>query len=75
VSKEPNKRKGEEDKTYFRSNRVIVMNGRYYFMTRENTQEGPFDTRLEAENELNLYIRHMNDPNHLMQQTKDKEKN
>lgn len=73
MSKEPKVRRGEDDKTHFRSNRVVVMNGRYYFMTRENTQEGPFDTRLEAENELNLYIRHMNDPNQLMQKAKDKE--
>lgn len=67
----PKVRNGEDDKTHFRSDRVIVMNGKYFFMTRENTQEGPFDSRLEAENELNLYIRHMNDPNHLMQYKKD----
>ncbi len=58
-------RRGEPDKTHFRSDRIVVMNGRYYFMTRENTQEGPFDSRLEAERELNLYIRHMNDPNRI----------
>ena len=57
---DPKKRVGEDEKTRYRSDRVIVMNGKYYFMTRENTQEGPFDKRLEAENELNLYIRHMN---------------
>jgi len=68
---DPKVRRGEDDKTHFRSDRVIVMNGKYFFMTRENTQEGPFDTRLEAENELNLYIRHMNDPNQLMQYKKD----
>jgi len=58
-------RSGEEDKTHFRSDRVVVMNGSYYFMTRENTQEGPFESRLDAERELNLYIRHMNDPNRI----------
>jgi len=58
-------RAGEDDKTHFRSDRVVVMNGKYYFMTRENTQEGPFDSRLEAERELNLYIRHMTDPNRM----------
>ncbi len=64
---EKKKRKGESDKNHFRSDRIVVMNGKYYFMTREDTQEGPFDSRLEAEQELNLYIRHMNDPNQLMQ--------
>ena len=67
-------RKGEGDKTHFRSDRIVVMNGKYYFMTRENTQEGPFDNRLEAEQELNLYIRHMNDPNQLMQQAQANKK-
>jgi hypothetical protein len=56
-------RTGEDEKNHFRSERIVVMNGQYYFMTRENTQEGPFDSRLDAERELNLYIRHMNDPN------------
>ena len=60
------KRQGEEDKQHFRSDRVIVMNGEYYFMTRENTQEGPFRSRDEAERELNLYIRHMTDPNRIL---------
>lgn len=58
-------RKGEEDKTHFRSDRIVVMNGQYYFMTREQTHEGPFDSRLDAERELHLYIRHMNDPNRI----------
>ncbi len=55
-------RQGEEDKTHFRSDRIVVMNGQFFFMTRENTQEGPFDNRLDAERELMLYIRNMNDP-------------
>ncbi len=55
-------RTGEDDKNHFRSDRVVVMNGQYFFMTRENTQEGPFISRLDAERELTLYIRHMNDP-------------
>ena len=73
MKKESNIRTGEDDKTHFRSDRVVVMNGRYFFMTRENTQEGPFDSRLDAERELNLYIRHMNDPSQLMRKNKDPE--
>lgn len=60
-------RKGEREaeKNHFRSDRIVVMNGRYFFMTRENTQEGPFDSRIEAERELNLYIRHISDHNRI----------
>ena len=52
---------GEKDKTWFRTDRIQQVNSQWYFMTRENTQEGPFSSRREAELELNLYIRHIND--------------
>lgn len=52
-------RKGEEAKPHFRSERIMVMNGAYYFLTRENTQEGPFETRWQAERELNLFVKDM----------------
>jgi len=52
-------RKGEEAKAHFRSDRIMVMSGSYYFHTREKTQEGPFETRMEAERELSLYVKHM----------------
>lgn len=59
-------RKGETElRNRFRSERIVVMNGRYFFMTRENTQEGPFDSRIEAERELKLYIRHISDHNRI----------
>jgi hypothetical protein len=74
MKKEPKIRTGEDEKMHFRSDRVVVMNGKYFFMTRENTQEGPFDSRLDAERELNLYIRHMNDPNQIIKQNKDNNK-
>ncbi len=56
-------RKGEEAKPHFRSERIMVMNGNYYFLTRENTQEGPFETRMQAERELSLYVKHMQEAN------------
>jgi len=43
--------------THFRSERVTSINGRFYFMTREGSLEGPFDSPLEAEREIALYIR------------------
>lgn len=54
-------RVGETDKNWFRSDRMLHINDEWYFLTREMTQEGPFKNRHEAELELNLYIRHVND--------------
>ncbi len=54
-------RTGEQDKHWFRCDRMMHVNDQWYFVTREMTQEGPFQSRREAEMELNLYIRHVND--------------
>ena len=52
------KRTGDDAaKRFFRSDRVSMANGKYYFSTREGTLEGPYDTRAEAEAELMLFIR------------------
>lgn len=53
-------RLGEKNKTWFRSDRILQINDRWFFLTREQTQEGPFASRQEAERELNYYIGHMN---------------
>ncbi|NWD49521.1 DUF6316 family protein [Pseudomonas gingeri] len=45
--------------TRFRSDRVIAINGQYFFSTRENTLEGPFFTRDDAERGTRLYIQRM----------------
>ena len=42
--------------TYYRSDRFYQLQGLWYFMTREQTQEGPFERRLDAENFLQRYI-------------------
>jgi hypothetical protein len=54
-------RAGEAKKTWFRSERFFHTDEGWYFITRENTQEGPFSSHKEAENELTLYIRHLNE--------------
>jgi len=46
----------ESEATHFRSGRFSVVNGYYFFTTRENTLEGPFITREEAERESNAYV-------------------
>ncbi len=53
-------RAGESKKTWFRSDRFFHAENGWFFVTRENTQKGPFDSHSEAERELNLYIRHQN---------------
>ncbi|MBD3643620.1 MAG: DUF6316 family protein [Alcanivorax sp.] len=43
--------------TRFRSDRFFTEGSQWYFATRENTVEGPFISREEAENGLMLYLR------------------
>jgi len=50
-------RAGERAKTRFRSNRIAFAQGCWHFVTRENTQEGPFATKTEALHALHYYIR------------------
>lgn len=45
--------------THFRSGRVTTINGLFFFSTRENTLEGPFFTRTDAERETQLYVNRM----------------
>ncbi len=54
-------RTGEHEKTWFRSNRFYNAESSWFFTTREGLEMGPFDNRKEAEAELNLFIRHVND--------------
>lgn len=44
---------------HFRSDRVSRVNGMYFFSTRENTLEGPFFSKEDAERETEAYIRRM----------------
>lgn len=41
---------------YFRANRFSYINGAFYFSTRENTLEGPFSSRAEAERGSMEYV-------------------
>ncbi len=44
-----------KERTYFRSERIAVSNGQWFFATREG-EEGPFRTRDAAERALARYI-------------------
>ncbi|WP_375171731.1 DUF6316 family protein [Marinobacter sp.] len=54
-------RKGEAERHWFRGDRFELVNGQWYFQTREGSLEGPFDSVREAELELLLYLRHAED--------------
>jgi len=44
---------------HYRSDRVSLVNGLYFFSTRENTLEGPFPSRTDAERETEAYVQRM----------------
>lgn len=53
-------RNGDTKKNWYRSERFYHTADGWWFSSRENTEEGPFDTMDEAEMELVLYLRQLN---------------
>lgn len=49
-------REGEQDRVRFRSDRFFCEDGYWFFTTREHTTKGPYDSRNEAERELEMYL-------------------
>ena len=49
----------DQDKARFRSDRFFCEEGKWYFSTRENTIKGPYESREDAEAELMLYLREL----------------
>lgn len=47
-------RLNERPRTWFRSERVFLSNGRWYFHTREGVDVGPYDSQFEAEIEAGM---------------------
>ena len=45
--------------SWFRTDRLVEEGGKWYFLTREGTVEGPFDSRMEAVERIDLYARVM----------------
>ena len=56
-------RKGEDEKTWFRSSRFFHINEAIYFSTREGTDIGPFKSQRAAERGLQAYIGAMKNKN------------
>ena len=46
-------------RSWFRSERLVRESDKWFFLTREGTVEGPFDTRFEASERLDVYARVM----------------
>ena len=49
-------RRDEENKHWFRSDRFIIIDHKWYFTTRENRDVGPFKNRADAVHGLKLFI-------------------
>ena len=55
-----NRKDDPKDGIRFHSDRIFKDSDKWYFQTREGTLEGPFDQRIDAENQLEYYIKVMN---------------
>ena len=53
----------EEKKLWFRSDRFIMVDHKWYFTTRENRDVGPFKSRADAAHGLALFIECINNHN------------
>ena len=47
-------RSNEKPRTWFRSERVFLVDGRWFFHTREGVDVGPYETQFEAEIEAGM---------------------
>lgn len=47
----------ENDRAFFRTDRVFNVNANWFFATREGQNHGPFSTRSAAEQALRAFIR------------------
>lgn len=52
-------RNGEEEKTWFRTDRFFCVDNKWYFSTREGTSIGPYHTKEDARQGMALYVEHM----------------
>jgi len=53
-------RSGEQGAVPFRTGRFFNIDSNWYFSCREGRDQGPFDSRDDAEAALTLYIREIN---------------
>ncbi len=49
-------RRGEEPRTYFRTDRLYTIGNNWYVATREGNNIGPFTTRETAQKSISQYV-------------------
>lgn len=52
-------RSGESERSWMRASRFFTIQGNWYCITREGTSLGPCDSRADAEVELMMFLRHV----------------
>lgn len=50
------------ERSYFRSQRTVLINNHWYFMNRETAAEGPFRTKQDADDAVERYIELITSP-------------
>lgn len=50
-------RRGEPERLWYRNHRCFLVDGKWFFATREGENIGPFNTRTAADNAVDLYLR------------------
>ena len=49
---------GKNDKLHFQMGRFVPQNGEWFYMTREDGEIGPFESKDEAKGDIVIYLRH-----------------
>lgn len=52
-------RAGEMTPPIYRTDRLYQVDGRWYFVTREKTREGPYNSQMDASQGIDRYIARM----------------
>lgn len=48
---------GPGSRSWYRTERIVNDHGKWYFLTRERTIEGPFECKVDAVEQLEVYLR------------------
>lgn len=49
----------KDHQMHFQSNRFILQNGEWFYLTRDGQERGPFSDKSDAEGDLILYLRNL----------------
>jgi Domain of unknown function (DUF6316) len=48
----------KDEKIHFQMDRLVQLNGEWFYTTREGEERGPFESKDDAEGDMLIYIRH-----------------